>query len=115
MSLINKFVRECELMHVSEVPDGQGGTTAEWTAGKRFGAAFIKRDSGEGVTAEKSASVERYTVTVPKRIGLKYHDVVRRIGDGLVLRITSNAVDTSPPACASFAFEQVSAERWELP
>lgn len=115
MSLIDKFVRQCELVVQSESPDGQGGTVTSWTPGKRFGAAFVKRESREGITAEKPGSVEWYTVTVPSRVGLKHHDVIRRISDGLVLRVTSDSTDTSPPPCASFTFEQVNAERWELP
>lgn len=115
MNLIDKFVRQCELLAQTEVPDGQGGTVTEWTAGKRFGAAFVKKNTGAGTTAEKSVGVEQYTVTIPKRIGLKHNDVIRRISDGLILRVTSDSADTSPPPCATFAFEQVNAERWELP
>lgn len=115
MSLINRFVRSCELMERTEQPDGQGGTVTAWKPGRQFGAAFVKRDSREGIAAEKTGAAERYTVTIPRRVGLKHGDVIRRIGDGLVLRVTSDSVDTSPPSCASFAFEQVYAERWELP
>lgn len=114
MSLIDRFARSCELLERVEHPDGQGGIITDWMSKLRFPAAFVKRDSRESVTAEKSGAAERYTVTIPKRVGLKHGDVIRRIGDGLVLRVTSNSEDTSPPACASFAFEQVCAERWEL-
>lgn len=115
MSLIDKFARECELLEFVEHPDGQGGTVTDWMPKARFPAAFVKKNSGTGTTAEKSVNSEQYTVTVPGRPGLKYNDVIRRVCDGLILRVTSDSADTSPPACATFMFEQVNAERWELP
>lgn len=115
MSLIDKFVTACELLQAVQNPDGQGGSVTEWKNVQNFGAAFVKDQKRQTSTAEKATSAETYTVTVPSRIGLKFHDVIRRAADGYTFRVTSNSADSSPPRCASFRFEQVSAERWELP
>ena len=114
MSLIDKLARTCELLERVEHPDGQGGTMTDWMPAMRFPAVFEKVDSREGSTADKSAAIERYKITTPKRIGLKHNDVIRRINDGLVLRVTSDSDNTSPPSFATFVLEQVNAERWEL-
>ena len=44
---------------------------------------------------------------------LSFHEVIRRESDGLVVRVTSEAIET--PERASFAFVQYKAERWEVP
>lgn len=113
--LIDRFVKTCELLQPVQTPDGQGGSVTRWNAVKQFGAAFVKNQTRQTSAAEKPGSAETYTITVPSRAGLKYGDVLRRVSDKAIFRVTSNSDDSSPPPCASFRFEQVSAERWELP
>lgn len=115
MNLVDKFVTTCELLRAVQNPDGQGGSVTEWETVRRFGAAFVKTQTRPANTAEKDGSAETYTVTVPARVGLKFHDVLRRVSDGCIFRVTSDSTDSVPPKCATFSFEQVSAERWELP
>lgn len=115
-NLIDAFLTACvRLEYGVPVPDGQGGYTAAWTDGAAFEAALTQKQSAQNVAAEKRAVSERYSVTTPKGVHLMFGDVFRRKSDGAVFRVTSNYTDTSPPKCAGFAFERVSAERWELP
>ena len=115
-NLIDAFLAPCvRLLRSEPVPDGQGGYTAEWKAGKAFQAALTGKTSAQTVSAEKRGVSEAYTVTTPVGAHLMADDVFRRKADGAVFRVTSNYIDTSPPKCAGFSFEQVTAERWELP
>ena len=115
MSLIDCFVRTCEFLVPEETPDGQGGMITRWNPGKRFGAAFVKKSTGQIETGDKLEAAERYTVTVPTCVNIKHHDVFRRLNDRQIFRAVSNSDGSRPPECASFTFEQVEAERWELP
>ena len=77
-------------------------------------AAAVQDNTLAARVAEKQGVTEVYTVTTPTGVGLEFHDVFRRDSDGATFRATSNAIDSRPPEAATFAFEQVNAERWEL-
>ena len=114
MALFHAFMEPCVEMKMERTPDGMGGYKTAWKTGVEFHAAVIKNDSLEAEVAEKQGVTEVYKVTTPKGVGLDYHEVFRRKRDGATFRVTSNAADTQPPKGASFQFEQVKAERWEL-
>lgn len=98
----------------ADVPDGIGGFTHGWTEGTAFIAAIVKDRTAPETVAERESVAETYTVTVPVDLGLKFHDVFKRVSDGQVFRVTSNIIDSRTPGVASFQFGQVSAERWVL-
>ena len=113
--LIDAFAVSCVRMERGEpVPDGQGGFTNQWREGGAFSAALTDKRSAQRVSAEKRGVSEGYNVTTPIGVHLMAGDVFRRRQDGATFRATSNYTDTSPPKCAGFAFEQVTAERWDL-
>lgn len=114
MTLFEQMMTDCVMIEKKRVPDGQGGTTVEWTDGAPFRAAITKDNDLAAIVAEKQGVTEVYTVTTLPGVGLEFHEVFRRSADGSVFRVTSNAIDSSPPKAASFAFEQVRAERWSL-
>lgn len=113
-NLIGAFLTDCVRLVPEYTPDGQGGRSAAWSGGAAFRAALVKTGSAAGRSAEKDSVSESYSVTTPKGTGLSFGDVFRRASDGAVFRVTSNHTDTSPPGCAGFSFEQVTAERWEI-
>lgn len=112
--LIDAFKTECAMMDRRSVPDAIGGFTYEWTEGAHFEAAIVKDTTMEARIAEKQGVTELYTITADKNLPLQYHDVIKRITDGAVFRVTSNVTDSKTPKVASFQFGQVTAERWEL-
>lgn len=114
MSLIDVMMEECAMMDKRTVPDGLGGFTVEWIDGAPFHAAVVKNNSLEARVAEKQGVTELYTVTVDKGISLQYHDVFKRLSDGLTFRVTSNIRDSETPSVATFQIGQVTAERWDL-
>lgn len=113
--LIGNFMARCTMLEKKRIPDGMGGFTAVWADAGPFMAAVVKNNTLAARVAEKQGVTEVYTVTTAEGVGLEFHDVFRRDSDGATFRVTSNANDSRPPAAATFAFEQVTAERWELP
>lgn len=113
--LIRRFLTPCVLVEKHSVPDGMGGAVTRWEDGDGFEAAVVKNETLAARVAEKQGVSELYTVTFDAGMHLNFHDVFRRLEDGAVFRVTSNAADSQPPQGASFALRQVKAERWELP
>lgn len=115
-NLIGAFLTDCVRMEPGErVYDDQGGYTTQWRNAGRLRAALTMKRSAQGVSAEKRSVSEVYNVTTPPGAHLMLDDVLRRLSDGATFRVTSNYTDTSPPKCAGFSFERVTAERWDLP
>lgn len=112
--LIDAFMEDCVMMDKLSLPDGIGGFVPTWQEGAAFQAAIVKDNTLEARVAEKDGVTELYTVTVARNLPLEYHDVFKRRSDGAIFRATSNVIDSKTPKVASFAFGQVSAERWEL-
>lgn len=113
--LVGNFMARCTMLEKKRIPDGQGGFKTGWEDAGPFMAAVVKDNTLAARVAEKQGVTEVYTVTTPEGVGLEFHDVFRRDSDGATFRVTSNAIDSKPPAVATFSFEQVTAERWELP
>ena len=112
MSLLTQAMEDVVLMEKKREPDGEGGFTTGWVDGVQFKAAISFDSSMQARTAEKAGVTSLYTVTVPINAKLEYHDVLKRIRDGKVFRITSDGDDKITPPSASFQFAQVTAEEF---
>ena len=112
MSLLTQAMEDVVMLEKTRVPDGEGGFTAGWVDGVHFKAAISFDSSMQARTAEKEGVTSLYTVTVPLNCKLEYHDVLKRIRDGKVFRITSDGDDKITPPSASFQFIQVTAEEY---
>lgn len=113
MSLWEQMQTPCELMERTRASDGEGGFITKWAPSASFNAAIVKDTSTEAKLAEKEGVTNLYTITT--KATLNYHDVFRRVSDGQVFRVTSNADDGKTPSMVTFQFSQCSAEEWELP
>lgn len=113
--LLENFMESCTMLERTRVPDGLGGSSVEYKDGTKFMAAIVKDKSLQARIAERDGVTAVYTVTTPVGTGLEFHEAFRRDRDSAVFRATSDYHDSKPPQSASFAFEQVSAERWEIP
>ena len=111
MSLIDVMKEECVMLDKRTVPDGMGGFTPEWVDGAPFMAAIIKDNTLAARVAEKQGVTELYTITVDKGLELDFHDVIRRLSDDAIFRVTSNIDDSETPSVATFQIGQVTAER----
>lgn len=115
MSLLDEYTTHFKLMVQTSVPDGEGGYTTSLVEGEAFNAAITFDSSTQGRTAEHAGVTALYTVTTVKEIVLEFHDVIKRVKDGKIFRITSNGDDNATPASAGINMRQVSAEGWALP
>ena len=116
MSLLDAAMTKCVIMDKTTKPDGQGGTLHTWVDGVEINAAFVFASSVEARIAAKQGVTSLYTVTVPKAVTLDYHDVLRRLSDGKIFRITSNGDDLKTPDSASKLLQvrQYTAEEWVI-
>ena len=114
MSLIDEAMTPCVMVGRTTQPDGEGGTLTNWIEGAEFNAAITFDNSIEAKAAAVQGVTSLYTVTVPKRVKLEYHDVFKRLSDGKIFRVTSDGDDKITPERASFQFAQVSAEEYVL-
>lgn len=113
MSLLTQAMEDVVLMEKRIEPDGESGfLPAVWVDGASFKAAITFNSSTEARTAEKQGVTSRYTITAPLNVKLGYHDVLKRLRDGKVFRVTSDGDDVQTPVSASFQFLQVEAEEW---
>ena len=115
MSMIEESMEEVCFMEKRRVPDGEGGFIVTWTEGAEFLASITFDTSMQARVADKQGVSSLYTVTTAKSAKLEYHDVLKRLSDGKVFRITSDGDDKQTPVRASFGpYLQVTAEEWVL-
>jgi len=97
------------------IPDGRGGVIPSYVDGVTIQAAFSFSTSEQMMIAEAQDAISRYTITTRQNINLQYHDVLRRVRDGKVFRVTSDGDDNRTPVTSSLNMRQVEAEEWEIP
>ena len=114
MSLLSQAMEDVVLMEKKREPDGEGGFITNWIESVIFQAAITFDTSMESRIGEKQGVSSRYTVTTNKSAKLDYHDVIKRLSDEKIFRITSDGDDKQTPKSASFQFLQVTAEEWVL-
>lgn len=114
MALYEHFYEPCVLMEKVRVSDGEGGWVTDWSEGLEFEAAIVMDSTLQARVAESEGMLSVYTVTTPQNIRFDFHDVFKRLRDGKTFRVTSDPTDKMTPDVASFSFEQVTAEAWDL-
>lgn len=114
MSLLKNAYEPCVLLTKDRQPDGEGGFITEWRESVEFECAITFDTSMESRIAEKQGVTSRYTITTSKNAKLEYHDVIKRLSDGKIFRVTSDGDDKQTPKSASIQFLQVTAEEFTL-
>lgn len=114
MALIDCMMVPCVFMVPKREPDGSGGYMTTWEPGDTLMAAINRDTSTEARIAEAAGTVRSYTVTVRRAVHLKYHDVIKRISDGAIFRITSDSSEKQTPICTALDMAQSTAEAWRL-
>ena len=115
MTLLDEAMENCQMLDKTTVKDALGGFTRRWVAGATFDAAFVLDNSIEAQTALAAGVTGVYTITTSRMINLQYHDVLRRLSDGKIFRVTSDGDDKKTPLSAGLDMRQVTAEEWTLP
>jgi hypothetical protein len=114
MSLIDSMMTSFCFVEKKRVADGAGGFITEWTDGEEFNAAAYLDTSLNAKIAEQQGFTSTYTITTVKSINLEFHDVIKRLSDGKVFRITIPSDDKKSPDASTLDMSQATAEKWEL-
>ena len=115
MSLLSEAMEPFVMLDRSTVADGYGGYISVWTEGASFDAAATFDSSIEARVAGVQGVTSLYTITTTKAINLQYHDVLKRLSDNKIFRVTSDGDDKKTPMSATLDMRQVTAEEWSLP
>jgi head-tail adaptor len=115
MSLLDKAFESYIILNAQKVNDGYGGTVTTWTEGAKIQCAMQFNNSIEAKIADAQGVSSVYTLTTRKNVTLQYHDVLRRVRDGKIFRVTSDGDDLYTPESASLDMRNVSAEEFVLP
>lgn len=94
--------------------DDLAGIVHTWQEGAHFRAGITTKQSTQARIAYQDGAKVMYTIVIPETMDLQKDDRVKRLSDGLFLRITSNAQDMTTPAAAQMKFRQVTAEAIQL-
>lgn len=116
MSMIEESMEPVCSMEKTRTPDGEGGFITAWVEGVEFQASITFDTSIQARVADKQGVSSLYTVTTAKNAALEYHDVIKRLRDGKIFRVTSDGDDKQTPPRAMFGqYLQVAAEEWVIP
>lgn len=114
MNLYEKMMTPCVRMERKESDDGEGGARTEWIAGEQIDAAIVRDTSTAAKVAEKEGVTSVYTITTKRNVLLGFHDVIKRLSDGKIFRVTSDIGDKVSPGMSLIDISQVTAEKWEV-
>lgn len=92
--------------------DGYGGTDVDLASGEAFRGGLSTASSAEILVAEKSAERITHNLAVIG-VALERNERIRRVSDGRIFRVASNASDMTVPSLGCVAFSQVRLEAIE--
>ena len=115
MSLLTESFEAFAVMDKTTVSDGYGGFTATWSQGAVIQAAATCDTSIEARVAGVQGVTSLYNVITTKAVNLQYHDVIKRLSDDKIFRITSDGDDKKTPKSATLDMRVVTAEEWRIP
>ena len=113
--LYERMMEPFIIMEKKKVSDGEGGFTTTWTDGLTVNLALSSNTSMQARIAEHEGVTSTCTITSYKNVKLDFHDVVKRVSDGMMYRVTSNSGVKESPNFSSIDMNQVTAEKWEMP
>ena len=105
-------MEKCCHVNKAVVDDLYGSTTEVLTDGAQFDAYIIKNTTTEAQIAEKQGIKEIFTVVVRKGTNLEYNNLIRRLSDSVIYKITSNIKDSEAPGASTVKVAKVTAEKW---
>lgn len=115
MSLLTEAMEAFDMLDRVTEADGYGGYDVTWRKGAQIAAAAVFNSSVEALTAQAAGATSLYTITTSRAVNLQYHDVLQRVRDKKVFRVTSDGDDNLTPQSAGLDMRQVQAEEYTLP
>lgn len=114
MSLFEEMLEPFVFMDKTRVADGAGGSHVQWQEGAEIQADAHYDSSMQAQIAEGQGVTSVYKIYTHTGVHLEYHDVLKRVRDGKIFRITSDASERTTPKSANIDISVVNAEKWEL-
>lgn len=115
MSLLDEALDEYIIVNTLIVDDGLGSIITTYSDGARIKGAMRFDVSQEARTGQALGVTSTYTFITTKNINLQYHNIIRRLSDGKVFRITSDGDDSFTPKSANLDMRLVTCEEWSIP
>lgn len=115
MSLLDEAYENYVMVNKITTDDGYGGYSVSWQDGANIQGAMVFDSSMQARTAQAQGVKSVYTLTTKRSVVLEYHDVLRRVRDNKIFRVTSDGDDKYTPASANLDMRQVTCEEWVLP
>lgn len=112
MSLLN--FEDFKIMIHAGIPDGEGGSYGTWSEGATIQAIANAPKSKTAEVADAITGKVSYVITTKRETDLHFYDVIKRVSDGAVFRITSLSHDEKTPPSASLDMRQYAAEKWSI-
>lgn len=114
MSLLDDAFEPCKILDKTTAKDGYGGVITTYVDGADIEAAIVFDDSLAARTASVQGVKDVYTITTRKSVILQYHDVIQRVKDGKVFRVTTDGKDNATPRTATLNMRVVNAEEYVI-
>lgn len=114
MSLLTEAFESFTYMNKAKVDDGYGGVETTWTEGATFDGALALENDPQIRIAMAQGVRGLYQLYTRRDITLEFHDVVKRVSNGKIYRVTTDGDDKHTPASAGLDMRVVSCEEWEL-
>lgn len=114
VSLLDNAFEDFKIIDKTSQDDGYGGYVTVWVEGATIKGAMVYSTSTQSRLAQALGVTSSYVFTTKKNISLEYHDVIKRVRDGKIFRITSDGDDSYTPDSAGLDMRQVTAEEWKL-
>ena len=114
MSLLDDAYEPFAMMDKTSDLDEYGSIVRTWKEGAKIKAVATFDTSTEARVGAAQGVTSLYTITTPRAINLKYYEVIKRVSDGKIFRITSDGDDKKTPSSAHLDMRQVTAEEWKL-
>lgn len=116
MSLLDEYKEDFSYMDKVHTRDEEGNTIVTWEQSEALFKAALRFDNSiQAKRAQAEGVQDLYTIITDKSIDLEFNDVVKRIKDGTIFRVTTSGKDNKTPDSASLNMRSVSAKVWVIP
>lgn len=114
MSALDRYKEAFILQVPTEVPDGLGGTITTYEDSTEFMLAFSNKSSSENRWQDKPNVASEFRCRMDITEPIKFGDILRRVRDNSLFRVTNYPDDNITPRHAVNAYKWCTLERWEL-
>ena len=108
---LEDFFEPLRVMDWVTVPDGGGGFIWEWKDGVAFEGGIVLNSSTQMQIAQQTGTKSIYTLTTRKTLPLENGDMIKRLRDDALFKVTAHPADRRTPAFSDINGMAVALER----